>query len=160
MLAKRHQTVHLSFISTDLPFWNTIEAKALLFQNDRERFHLLLNQQNLPQSIVAEAEPDKLQQGIFWLDISPYQVSMTMQSNGRLSYRHFWQRGIYGVSRYCLNSELNSESNFSSQSLVLRNFTHSLEVNSDPLPRIVRIEYEIWSAQLNLGSYILHLEIN
>lgn len=156
MLANRHQTVNLSFISTDLPFWNTIEAKASMFQNDHERFHLLLNQQHLPQSIVAEAELDKLQQGMFWLDISPYQVSMTMQSNGRLSYRHFWEKGIYGVSRYCLNPE----PNFPSQSLVLRNFTRSLEVKNDPFPRIVRIEYEIWSAQLNLGTYILHLEIN
>lgn len=156
MLANCHQTVHLSFISTDLPFWNTIETKASMFQHDRERFHLLLNQQNLPQSVVAEAESDKVQQGILWLDISPYQVSMTMQSNGRLSYRQVWERGIYGVSRYCLNTA----SNLPSQSLILRNFTRSLQVNNDPFPRIVRIEYEMWSDKLHLGSYILHLSID
>ena len=156
MLANRHQTVQLSFISTDLPFWNRIEAQASMFQKDDERFHLLLNQQNLPQSTLAEAKPNQIQQGIFWLDISPYQVIMTMQSNSRLSYRHFWERGIYGVSRYCLNSA----SDLPSQSLVLRNFTRSLEVNNNPFPRLVRIEYEVWSAKLHLGSYIMHLEID
>lgn len=158
MLAKRHQsvTVHLAFISAvnDLPVWNIIEAQASMFQNEAERFHLLLEQQDLPQSSFAKVE--QAHQGMFWLDISPYQISMTMQSNSRLSYHHFWSRGIYGTSRYCLNTQ----SNLPSQLLNLRNFTRFLEVDSNPFPRQVRIEYEMWSDKVNLDSSILYLEIN
>jgi hypothetical protein len=160
MLANRHTTVtvNLALISKDLPFGSEIKTKASMWQKDAERFHLLLNQQQLPQSIATQAEEknDVLQWGIFWLDISPYQVTMTMQSDGELSYRHFWERGIYGTSKYCLNTE----SNLPSQSLILRNFTRSLTVHSDLYPSLVRIEYEMWSAQLHLGSYILQLQID
>ncbi|MGF1588785.1 MAG: hypothetical protein ACFCU7_06005 [Pleurocapsa sp.] len=155
MLVNRYQTVYLSFISTDLPVWSVIEAKASLYQKDRERFHLLLNQQNLPRSIVPTVERNKFEQGLFWLEISPYRVMMTMQSNGKLSYRHFWERGVYGVSRYCLNTSPDQPS----QSLRLRNFTRYLKVDNDPFLRNVRIEYELWSAKVYLGSYILHLDI-
>ncbi len=155
MLVNRYQTVYLSFISTDLPVWSVIEAKASLYQKDRERFHLLLNQQNLPRSIAPTAEQNKFEQGLFWLEISPYRVIMTMQSNGKLSYRHFWEKGIYGVSRYCLNAG----SDQPSKSIRLSNFTRYLKVDNDPFLRNVRIEYEIWSAKVYLGSYILHLDI-
>ncbi|MEM8675353.1 MAG: hypothetical protein AAGF83_15985 [Cyanobacteria bacterium P01_G01_bin.67] len=155
MLVNRHHTVHLSFISTDLPIWNVIEAKASLYQKDTERFHLLLNQQKLPHSIMPMTSQNKSEQGLFWLEISPYRVMMTMQSNGKLSYRHFWERGIYGVSRYCLNSDPEQPS----QSLRFRNFTRYLKVDQDPFPTDVRIEYEMWTAKVHLGSYILHLNI-
>ncbi len=155
MLVNRYQTVHLSFISTDLPIWKVIEAKASLYQKDQERFHLLLNQQNLPHSIIPMSEQDKSEQGLFWLEISPYRVMMTMQSNSKLSYRHFWEQGIYGVSRYCLNTDLDQPS----QSLRFRNFTRYLKVENNPFPRNVRIEYEMWSGKVYLGSYILHLDI-
>ena len=155
MLVNRYQTVHLSFVSTDLPIWQVIEAQASLYQKDQERFHLLLNQQNLPHSVTSASEQEKSEQGLFWLEISPYRVMMTMQSNGRLSYRHFWEQGIYGVSRYCLNTDPDQPS----QSLRFRNFTRYLKVENNPFPRNVRIEYEMWSARVHLGSYILHLEI-
>lgn len=156
MLVNRYQNVYLSFISTDLPIWNVIEATASLYQKDRERFHLLLNQQNLP----ASASPgincgDESNRGLFWLEISPYRVAMTMQSNSKLSYRHFWERGVYGVSRYCLNADFEQPA----QSLRLRNFTRYLRVENEPFLRSVRIEYEMWSAKVRLGSYILHLDI-
>ncbi len=156
MLVNRYQTVHLSFISTDLPIWQVIEAQASLYQKDQERFHLLLNQQNLPHSVMSASAQEKSEQGLFWLEISPYRVMMTMQSNGRLSYRHFWEQGIYGVSRYCLNTDPDQPS----QSLRFRNFTRYLQVENNPFPRNVRIEYEMWSARVHLGSYILHLEID
>lgn len=91
MLVNRYKTVYLSWISTDLPVWHTIEAKASLYQKDRERFHLLLTQQNLPHS-SSSIEPDRIHQGLFWLEISPYRVMMTMQSNGKLSYRPFGRK--------------------------------------------------------------------
>jgi hypothetical protein len=155
MLINRYKTVYLSFISTDLPIWKVIEAKASLYQKDRERFHLLLNQQKLPHSILPAADREDSEQGLFWLEISPYRVMMTMQSNSKLSYRHFWERGVYGISRYCLSSEINEPC----QSMRLRNFTRYLKVEGDLVPTNVRIEYEMWSGKLHLGSYILHLEI-
>ena len=154
MLVNRYQTVYLSLISTDLPVWNVIEAKATLYQKDRERFHLLLERQNLPHSISTQ-EGGKTKQGLFWLEISPYRVMMTMQSNGRLSYRHFWETGIYGVSRYCLNTQPDRPS----RSMRFRNFTRYLRVDGEPFPNKVRIEYEMWSHKVNLGSYILHLDL-
>lgn len=155
MLVNRDRTVYLSFISTDLPIWNVIETKASLYQKDRDRFHLLLERQNLPHSAV-ETSRESQEQGLFWLEISPYRVMMTMQSNSRLSYRHFWEQGIYGASRYCLNS---TDPEQASQSLRLRNYTRYLKVNDDPFPQKVRIEYEMWTDKIHLGSYILHLDI-
>lgn len=157
MLDNRYQTVYLSFISTDLPVWNVIQATASLYQKDQERFHLLLNQQTLPCSTspVFGNQDKSPEQGLFWLEISPYRVMMTMQSNSRLSYRHFWERGVYGVSRYCLNTAPHQPN----QSLRFRNFTRYLKVDSDPFPRTLRIEYELWSETVQLGSYILHLEL-
>ena len=78
-----------------------------------------------------------------------------MQSSSRLSYRHFWERGVYGVSRYCFNTEADEPS----QSIRLRNFTRYLKVKGNAYPTSVRIEYELWSAKVQLGSYVLHLEI-
>ena len=143
MLANRFQTVSLSFISTDLPIWKTIVAKASMFQKDEQQFHLLLERQNLPQSIVPMANDPKSQQGLFWLDISPYRVTMTMQSDGQLSYRHFWERGIYGSSQYCLNTDLNRPN----QLLRFQNFTTYLQVENNPYPRSVRIGYELWGSK-------------
>ena len=153
MLINRYQTVYLSFISTDLPVWNVIEASASLYQRDRDRFHLLLDRQNLPHSV---SDRHKLNRGLFWLEISPYRVILTMQSNNKLSYRHFWEKGIYGVSRYCLNNSPERPS----ESLRLRNFTRHLKVKQDTYPQSVRIEYEMWSGKLKLGTYILHLDID
>ena len=152
MLVNRYQTVYLSLISTDLPVWDVIEAKASLYQKDRERFHLLLERQNLPCSALNN---NSSKQGLFWLEISPYRVMMTMQSNSKLSYRHFWERGIYGVSRYCLNSSPDRPS----KSFRLHNFTRYLMVENDPFLKNVRIEYEMWSRQVHLGSYVLNLDM-
>ncbi|MDJ0571929.1 MAG: hypothetical protein QNJ53_23190 [Pleurocapsa sp. MO_192.B19] len=164
MPVNHYKTVYLSFISTDLPVWNVIEATASLYQKDRDRFHLLLNQQNLPCSVfplvnnVNRSQSQSQSQsnkGLFWLDISPYRVMMTMQSNSSLSYRHFWERGVYGISRYCLNTKPNQPS----KSLRFRNFTRYLKVDNAPEPKNLRIEYEMWSEKVQLGSYILHLDI-
>ena len=158
MLVNRYKSVYLSFVSTDLPVWNVIEATASLYQKGQERFHLLLNQQNLPCSdslLLDEEDKSKSNQGLFWLEISPYRVMLTMQSNRQLSYRHFWERGVYGVSRYCLNTD----SNQPSKSIRLRNFTRYLKVENAPFPQNLQIEYEMWSEKVHLGSYILHLDI-
>lgn len=160
MLADRHSNVYLSFISTDLPLWNIIEGNASLYQKDPTQFHVLLNQYNLPQSSFVKdstsiEEPDPAK-GLLWLEVSPYRVILTMQSNSKFSYRHFWERGVYGISRYWLNA--NSAEN--SSSFRLRNFTRFLHFDCDPFLKSVQIDYELWSSQLKLGSYVLHLDID
>ena len=94
--------------------------------------------------------------GLIWLEASSSRVVMTMQGNSNFSYRHFWERGIYGVSRYWLNSCLPENI----ASLRLRNFTRSLQLEGRPLPKILLVKYELWSEKLHLGNYILHLEID
>ncbi|MEL7409373.1 MAG: hypothetical protein AAFN00_20905, partial [Cyanobacteria bacterium J06558_2] len=143
MLVNRHRTVYFSLISTDLPIWNVIEAKASLYQKDHERFHLLLEQQSLPHSFISGNSQQPATQGLFWWEISPYRIMMTMQSNGKLSYRHFWERGVYGVSRYCLNSDPEQPS----KSIRFRNFTRYIKVEGDSCPQNIRLEYELWLAK-------------
>ena len=157
MPINRSQAVSLSFVSTDLPIWNTIATQAQMFQKDEERFHLLLERQTLPHSPILSSDGATAEsQGVFWLDISPYRIMMTMQSDGKLSYRHFWERGVYGRSRYCFNTDLSQPG----QSIQFQNFTRYLQVENSPFPRSVRIEYELWSAKVRLGSYLMHLEID
>lgn len=157
MLIKRDRAVRLSFISTDLPVWNIIEATASLYQKDLEKFHLLLDGQNLPVS-VSQGDRNRSSKGLFWLEITPYRVILTMQSNNNLSYRHFWEKGIYGVSRYSLNNSVDEPS----KSLSFSNFTRCLKVERDidNCPTSLRIDYEMWSEENRLGSYVLHLEID
>ena len=161
MTAKIPKTVYLSFISTDLPVWNKITTQASLYQKDRDKFHLLLDRQNLPYSSEAseiiEGEENIInKKSLIWLEFSPYRIIMTMQSNGRFSYRHFWERGVYGISRYWLNGS-DSET---SQSFRLQNYTRYLKCDFNPIPKSLQVEYELWSSNLKLGSYLLHLDIN
>lgn len=162
MLAHHRKPVCFSFISIDLPIWSTLETSATLYQKDKNQFHVLLSELSLPQSLEERQEniwgtdrPNNANQGLLWLEISPSRVIMTMQGNSKLNYRHFWERGVYGVSRYWLNG---SQPGIQS-SLRLRNFTRNLKVEGHPLPKSLRIEYELWSSQLQLGQYVLHLEI-
>ncbi len=184
MQTEPHKIVYLSFISTDLPLWNIIEAKASLYQKEKDKFHLLLNQQNLPYSWESENQKPRAetfsirdmdkecdsdgqlkdesilasncQKSLIWLEISPYRVMLTMQSNSRFSYHHFWERGVYGISRYWLNGN-NSEP---STSFRLQNYTRHLKLDCNPVPTSLQVQYELWSANLKLGSYVLHLDIN
>lgn len=160
MLTHHRLPVCLSFISTDLPIVSTIETAATLYQKNQEWFHLLLHQPGVVESVAESKTVEKSSQPntanrLLWLEISPYRVIMTMQGNGKFAYRHFWERGIYGISRYWLNND-NIEQG---QSFRLRNFTRTLTLDGHPLPHYLRLEYELWSEKLQLGHYILHLEI-
>ncbi|MGF1479897.1 MAG: hypothetical protein ACFB4I_10445 [Cyanophyceae cyanobacterium] len=153
MLAHHRKSVCLSLLSTDLPILASLESAATIYQKDRERFHLLLS-----QPFGAESTDDCHQssrQQLLWLELSPYRVLMTMQENGRLGYRHFWEEGIYGSSRYWLHSYAEDSSSFR-----LRNFTRSLKLQGNPFPQNLRLDYELWSDQVQLGHYVLHLEIH
>ncbi len=172
MLTYHRKPVCLSLTSVDLPFWSVVETAATLYQKDDERFHLLLTEPTLPDpledsaTLTPEAEPiaatplfsppQSATQRLLWLEISPYRVIMTMQGNGRYSYRHFWERGVYGLSRYWLQDEQLD----SSAQIRLRNFTRDLTLSGSTLPEHLRVEYELWANQVRLGKYVLNLEIH
>jgi hypothetical protein len=173
MLTQHHTPVCLSVAAYDLPLWSIVETNATLYQREPERFHLLLTEP-LIQDVGAEIgqpastaspKPSLLSPTPFlnevptprllWLEISPYRVIMTMQGNGRFSYRHFWERGVYGLSRYWLQTTDVTEHN----QIRLRNFTRSLFLKGKKLPRHVRVEYELWSNQVQIGHYVMNVEI-
>lgn len=167
MLTHHRKPVCLSLISTDLPLWSVVETAATLYQKDSDRFHLLLTAPHLKNSEATNYQnqeteypscniPSPSGPRILWLEISPYRVTMTMQGNGQLSYRHFWEQGVYGVSRYWLPIE----SLQPHEPIRLRNFTRNLTLTGHPLPEHLRVEYELWSGKVQLGSYILNLEIH
>ena len=161
MLTHRRRPVCLSLVSTDLPIWSSVETAATLYQKDFERFHLLLSEPTIsdwepPAETASQTTSLQETPRLLWLEISPYRVVMTMQGNGKLSYRHLWERGVYGVSRYWMQSETLQ----GNASLRLRNYTRTLRLTGSPLPQQLRIEYELWSEKVPLGQYVLSLEIH
>lgn len=153
-------------MSYDLPLWSVVETDATVYQKDQERFHIVLTEPRIeefetdhpvpcadsPLGITSQlgATPRLL-----WLEISPYRVIMTMQGNGQFSYRHFWEQGVYGTSRYWLQTDHLGRS----YQLRLQNFTRQLTLAGQQLPQHLRIEYELWSAQVQLGQYVMNLEV-
>jgi len=162
MLTHHRLPVCLSLISTDLPIWSAIESAATLYQKDRERFHLLLTEPTLHGDILLSAATDvsssspPVSPRLLWLEISPYRAVMTMQHNHRLNYRHLWEQGVYGFSRYWLREDLMGWNG----QMRLRNFTRSLQMTGHPLPHHLRVEYELWSEKVQMGHYVLNVEIH
>ena len=165
MLTHHRLPVQLSLISTDLPVWSVVETAATLYQKDCDRYHLLLTEtQSLADGLLGASDPDPStdtdsaqdhKPRLLWLELSPYRVIMTMQSSNKFSYRHFWEQGVYGISRYWLQEDHPSKGG----QLRLRNFTRSLVLRNTPLPTSLRVEYELWSEKVALGRYILNLDI-
>ncbi|HEY9625973.1 MAG TPA: hypothetical protein V6C84_01610 [Coleofasciculaceae cyanobacterium] len=178
MLTQHHKFVCLSLTSFDLPIGSTLETSATLYQKESDRFHILLT-----EPLVEEAQPFAQQIAawetsvsgspatprLLWLEVSPYRVIMTMQGNGKFSYRHFWEQGVYGVSRYWLQTEtmvgmLSTRNINNSGQIRLRNYTRSLVLRQsnlpDHLPEHLRIEYELWSDKIQIGQYVMNLEIH
>lgn len=160
MLAHHRMAVCLSLVSTDLPVWSVVETAATLYQKDQDRFHLLLAEPQDAEQSLPEGPPTTTllpsQSSLLWLELSPYRVIMTMQGKGRFSYRHFWEQGVYGLSRYWLQNDLP----VMHSQLRLRNFTRSLMLRNHTLPTHLRVEYELWSEKVQLGCYILSLDIH
>jgi hypothetical protein len=163
MLTHHRKPVSLSLISTDLPIWSVVETAATLYQKDRKQFHILLHE---PAIFEKEVEGDNTAEmaanggspkpRLLWLEISPYRAVMTMQGNGQYNYRHLWEPGVYGISRYWLKSD----SLGLHQQLRLRNFTRNFVFFGDPIPQGLRLEYELWAEKIQLGRYVLELEIH
>ena len=158
MLTHHRFPVSLSLISLDLPVRSAVDTSATLYQKELSRFHLLLNFPEVPSGTPGKGQPAVAVETsrMLWLDISPYRAIMTVQGNGNFSYRHLWQNRMYGRSRYWLQSDaLNGIGQ-----LRMRNFTRSLTLTGSPLPEHLRLEYELWSDLLQLGRYVLDLEIH
>lgn len=163
MLTHHRKPVCLSLVSTDLPVWSVVEASGTLYQKDQEHFHLLLTepviQEHFPvDQLACESVPLLSAVGtprLLWLEISPYRVVMTMQGSSKFSYRHFWEQGVYGLSRYWLQND----AALNHGQLRLRNYTRKLLLRNRPLPESLRVEYELWSDQVQLGCYVLNLEV-
>lgn len=162
MLTHRRKPVSLSLVSYDLPVWSLVETAGTLYQKDRDRFHLLLkepviSEPELNNAIARENPlPMTASSRLVWLEFSPYRATMTMQGNGKFGYRHLWERGMYGISRYWLQSDLSPEKN----QMRLRNYTRNLTVTGEKLPEHLRLEYELWAEKVRLGRYVLNLEIH
>ena len=156
MLTHHRKLVCLSLMSIDLPIWYTVETAATLYQKDSERFHLLFTEPSFPQPQLTQGISTAKTPRLLWLEISPYRVTMTLQANGQLNYRHFWEQGVYGISRYWLQGEPLQ----GNEQMRLRNFTRHLSLVGRSLPQQLRVEYELWSAKVQLGRYILNLEIH
>ncbi len=162
MLKHYSCSVSLHHLASDLPYSSEFEATATLYQNDWQRFHLVLTEPAAMRAIApvqfplgATATTTLTIPRLLWLELSPSRVSLTTQGNSPFSYRHLWDRGLYGISRYWLQEEITSPSRL----FCLRNYTRSLMMQGSPLPRFVRVEYELWADQVRLGDYVLNLEI-
>lgn len=159
MLTHHRRPVLLSWTSTNLPLWTTIETAATLYQKDDVRFHVLLKDAPLPTSMSDVAPPADLVlpvSRLLWLELSPYRVILTMQGSEQSGYRHYFEKGIYGISRYWLHDPIRQDRG----SLRFRNYTRDLSLTGAPVPESLWLEYELWSGQVSLGSYILSLEIH
>lgn len=145
-------------MSLDMPLWTVVETAATLYEKDAERFHLLLTEPLVLdwQGREPQAQPDSPLPRLLWLEISPYRVTMTMQGNGQFSYRHYWEQGVYGVSRYWLRGNDLTMGN----QMRLRNYTRELRLTRNPLPQHLRVEYELWAEQVRMGTYVLNVEIH
>ena len=159
MLAYHRRPVCLSLVSTDLPVWSAVETAATLYQRDGQRFHLLLSEpliQGGSPFIESATTGDPNSPRLLWLEISPYRAMMTMQHSGQFNYRHLWEQGVYGLSRYWLREGVGGWSG----QMRLRNFTRSLKLSGHPLPHYFRLEYELWADKVRLGHYVLSLDIH
>lgn len=158
-----YRSVSLSYLSTNLSLLVHLDTIATVYQRQRNNYHLVLSNVDFAEvndfgnsnNLLSLATTKE--KNLIWLEISPYRVIMTQQNSSSLNYRHFWEKGVYGISRYWLNQQTGNQ--IKQDKIQLRNFTRDLTVKGAFIPESLRIEYELWTGKLNLGNYILHLEI-
>lgn len=161
MLTQLRCPIRLAFNSTDFLLTAETETVGTLYQKEHDRFHLVMTEPLVIESAMltvpdtAIAIPNIPTPRLLWLDFSPYRVAMTMQGNGLFSYRHLFEPGVFGTSRYWLQDGVFGRD----RQFGLRNFTRSLCVKGNPLPIFLLLNYELWAEDLLLGEYNLTLEI-
>ena len=159
MLAHHRKLINLSLTSVDLPLQATLKTAATLYRKDAERFQVVFKQPPFPDRLPHPSQTalrGNPNHGLLWLELSAHRVIMTMQGQGKLGYRHSWEKDGYGTSRYWLHDETLDRD---ASSLHLKNFTRQLQLFGDLLPSRLHLEYELYSGQSQLGRYILSLEI-
>lgn len=163
MLSQHRKPVCLSLMAFDLPVWSVVETAATVYQKENDQFHILLTEPAVQERVRDGCKPDEVltlpapqPPRLIWLEVSPYRVTMTMQGNGRFSYRHFWEQGVYGLNRYWLQRSSGDQN----EQIRLRNFTRNLSLVGHPIPEHLRLEYELWTNNLRLGHYVLNLEVH
>ncbi|MGF1538045.1 MAG: hypothetical protein ACFB4J_16395 [Elainellaceae cyanobacterium] len=157
MLNQHHRQVSLSFMSFDMPVWSVTRTAATLYPQGNDEFHVLLTEPVVQERSFSSKSNVKIvsrSPRLLWLEISAYRVIMTMQGNGRFSYRHFWEPGVYGTNRYWLQSRHQSDQ------IYLRNFTRALDLVGNDVPEQLRLEYELWTHNLCLGHYVMNLDVH
>jgi hypothetical protein len=182
MLTHRRLPARLSVVSLDLPIHSAFETIVTLYQRAPQRFHVLIdvptsafdypeisdkpsattrNTSLSPNSVRSPSPAIEAQSRLLWLEISPTRAIFTSQSKTGLSYRHMWEQGTYGISRYWLThpASVQSPEAANSDRMRLRNFTRSFTLTGKDHPEHLRLEYELWSQQLKLGTYVLNLDI-
>lgn len=162
MLTQLRCPIRLTFSSTDFLLSAETETVGTLYHKEHDRFHLVMTEplviepsHSLIVPDTAIAIPNVPTPRLLWLDFSPYRVTMTMQGNGQFSYRHLFEPGVFGLSRYWLHEETFDRD----RQFRLRNFTRSLCIKGNPLPIFLLLDYELWAEDLLLGEYNLTLEI-
>ncbi|MBF2077837.1 MAG: hypothetical protein IGR76_04780 [Synechococcales cyanobacterium T60_A2020_003] len=166
MLTHHRKPICLSLVALDLPVWSVVETAATVYEKTPNQFHVLLTEpimqgdRAFSHPLTQPFQTDETSfrphsPRLLWLEISPYRVIMTMQGNGISSYRHYWEQGVYGISRYWLQDPDLPQNG----QLRLRNYTRSLLLFNNPTPQHLRIEYELWAENLQMGRYVLDLEI-
>lgn len=166
MLTQHRKSVCVSLTSADLPICSELETVATLYQHDHDRFHLVLTEPlvldrdiSLNEPLLQPVQPAPVSTAttprLLWLEFSPYRATLTMQGNGRFSYRHLFQLNMFGLSRYWLAADDHQPI----EQFRLRNFTRFLHLKGNSLPRFLMLEYELWSEEEVLGSYLFTLEI-
>jgi hypothetical protein len=167
MLTQLRRPIHLSFSSADGLLVSELETVGTLYPRENDRYHLLLTEplvmgwdarsQVLETSVVSTLTTTSVPTPrLLWIEFSPYRVTMTMQGNGQFNYRHLFEPGVAGLSRYFLQDDLF----YPNREFRLRNFTRNLHVKGNPLPAYLLLEYELWCDRLQLGQYVLSLEIH
>ena len=134
MLTHRRLPASLSLVSLDLPVRSAFETIVTLYQRAPQRFHVLIEvpgsgsdhssdysehsastqarsqTTNFPSNAAntnaarSSSPAIEAQNRLLWLEISPNRAIFTSQSKAGLSYRHMWECGTYGISRYWLNT--------------------------------------------------------
>ncbi|MDX2245055.1 MAG: hypothetical protein NW224_30630 [Leptolyngbyaceae cyanobacterium bins.302] len=161
MLTQLRRPVRLSFNSTDSLICSDVETVGTLYQKNDDRYHLVFTEplvtewDGLFQDYNHSNSDSVPTPRLLWLEFSPFRVTMTMQGNGQFGYRHLFEPGVFGTSRYWLQGALGG-----SEQLQFRNFTRNLHVKGNPLPCYLLLEYELWAQQLKLGDYHLSIEIS
>ncbi|MEM1367682.1 MAG: hypothetical protein AAGG02_06625 [Cyanobacteria bacterium P01_H01_bin.15] len=167
MLSYYRKPVSFSFLSTNLPILKSVEATATLYQKDQERFHLLLNDPlgcppDLAMAPACPKTPTQKQisnsqnpKRLLWLEFSAHRAILTTQGDGDIGYRHYWQTGVTGISRYWLHRYRGDSGSFR-----LQNYARGITLTGQKFPESLRIDYELRTPQMMLGHFVIHLEIH